>query len=521
MPAFATHTTLPRYLRVEQDRIEGIARDAGLDFFPVVFEMVTYDQINEIAAYGGFPTRYPHWRFGMEYERLSKSYEYGLSKIYEMVINNNPSIAYLLEGNSLTDQKLVMCHVLGHVDFFKNNFAFRATDLDAMGPVIDPVTRRGAEYSPNRRWIDRIANHGAAVRRIVERHGIGPVEELIDQCLSLENLVDPFSAFFVRRRPADDDEEPSAIEVPRLRAKDYMESFINPAEYLEAERARLEAVRAAEKRRFPRDPDQDVLRFLLENAPLERWERTILGIIRDEAYYFAPQAQTKIMNEGWASYWHSRLMTEKVLDWSEVVDYADNNAGVMATSGGRLNPYKLGVELYRSIEERWDRGQFGREWEQCDELDTKQSWDLRLGLGRQKIFEVRALYNDVTFIDEFLTPEFAIERKLFAFDWSRRNERYEISSRDFEVIKGKLLAQLTNSGNPVIHVLDANFENKGELLLDHEHRGIDLRQDYARDTLRALVRVWRRPVAIATQSEKKPVILRFDGKEHETRHGTP
>ncbi len=520
MPAFATHTTLPRYLRVEQERIEAIAREAGLDFFPVVFEMLSYDQMNEIAAYGGFPSRYPHWRFGMEYERLSKSHEYGLSKIYEMVINNNPSIAYLLEGNSLTDQRLVMCHVLGHVDFFKNNFAFRATDLDAAGPVLDPVSRRGPAYSPNRRWIDRIANHAAAVRRIVEKYGVERVEELIDQCLSLENLIDPHSAFVVRRRPVEDDEEPRGVEVPRLRAKDYMESFINPAEYLEAERARLEAARAAEQRRFPREPDQDVLRFLLEAAPLERWERTVLGVIRDEAYYFAPQAQTKIMNEGWASYWHSRLLTEKVLDWSEVIDYADENAGVMASSGGRLNPYKLGVELFRSIEERWDRGQFGRQWEACDDLDAKRHWDLRLGLGRQKIFEVRALYNDVTFIDEFMTPEFAAERRLFSFDWSRRYERYEIASRDFAVIKRKLLAELANAGHPVVRVLDANYENKGELLLEHAHQGVDLRQDYARDTLRALVRIWKRPVAIATVVEQRPVLVRFDGKEHEVRDGS-
>ena len=520
MPAFATHTALPRYLRVEQERIEAIAREAGLDFFPVIFEMLSYDQMNEIAAYGGFPSRYPHWRFGMEFERLSRSHEYGLSKIYEMVINNNPSIAYLLEGNSLTDQKLVMCHVLGHVDFFKNNFAFRATDLDAAGPVLDPVSRRGPGYAPNRRWIDRIANHAAAVRRIVERYGVGRVEELIDQCLSLENLIDPHSAFAVRRRAVEDDDEPRAVEVPRLRAKDYMESFINPAEYLEAERTRLEAARAAAQRRFPREPDQDVLRFLLEAAPLERWERTVLGVIRDEAYYFAPQAQTKIMNEGWASYWHSRLMTERVLDWSEVIDSAEDNAGVMATHGRALNPYKLGAELFRSVEERWDRGQFGREWEACDDLDALRHWDLRLGLGRQKIFEVRALYNDVTFIDEFLTPEFAAERRLFAFDWSRRNERYEVSSRDFAVIKGKLLAGLANAGHPIVRVLDANYENKGELLLEHDHQGVDLRQDYARDTLRALVRIWKRPVAIATVVEQRPVIVRFDGQVHEVRDGS-
>jgi stage V sporulation protein R len=521
MSIFATQTALPRYLRLEQDRIENIAREFRLDFFPVVFEMLSYDQMNEIAAYGGFPNRYPHWRFGMEYERLSKSSEYGLSKIYEMVINNNPSYAYLLEGNSLTDQKLVMCHVLGHVDFFKNNFTFRATDLDASGRVIDPMRAREATYRPNRKWVDKFANHGAAVRRVVDRYGIHKVEEFIDVCLSLENLVDPWSPFVVRQREAKIDEEPQAIVVPRLRAKDYMEEFINPEEYIEEQRKKIEAERESEKKRFPSEPMQDVLWFLMENAPLERWERTILGVIREEAYYFIPQMQTKTINEGWASYWHSRLMTERVADASEIIDYAENNAGVMSTSGGRLNPYKLGVELFRNIEERWNKGQFGREWEECDDLDVKKNWDLRLGLGREKILEVRALYNDVTFIDEFLTPEFAAEHKLFTFGWSNRNERFEIDSREFKAVKEKLLFQLTNFGNPYIYVEDANWENRGEMLLRHDHRGVDLRGDYARETLSALVRVWKRPVCLATLVDGKKVLLRYDGKEHSARHDAP
>ena len=511
--AFAPRMGLPRYLRVEQDKVEKIAREYGLDFFPTIFEMLAYDQMNEIAAYGGFPNRYPHWRYGMEYERLSKSYEYGLSKIYEMVINNNPSYAYLLEGNSLTDQKLVMCHVYGHVDFFKNNFTFKVTDLDASGHVVDPMRQREGAYEPNRKWIDKMANHGAAVRRIVDRHGIAKVEEFIDVCLSVENLIDPWSRFVRRSRNVEVEEEPSAIEVPRMRAKDYMDDYINPEEYLEEQKKKIEAEREQAKR-FPAQAEQDVLRFLLDHGPLERWERAILAIVREEAYYFVPQMQTKVMNEGWASYWHSKLMTERVADWSEIVDYAENNAGVMSTAGGRLNPYKLGVELYRSIEERWNKGQFGREWEECNDLDEKRNWDLRLGLGREKIFEVRALYNDVTFIDEFLTPEFALEHGFFTYGWSNRNERYEIMSREFAQIKEKLLFQLTNFGNPFIYVEDGNHDNRGELLLKHDHRGVDLRGDYARETLKALVRLWKRPVCISTLFEGKKVLLRFDGKEH-------
>jgi len=164
MSQFALKTRLPRYLREEQDRIEAIARGFGLDFFPTIFEMASYDQMNELAAFTGFPTRYPHWRFGMEYERIRKTSEYGLSRIYEMVINNNPAYAYLLEGNSLTDQRLVIAHVLGHVDFFKNNFCFAATDLDALGSTIDPSSRP-PDYDPNRRWIDKMANHGSRISR--------------------------------------------------------------------------------------------------------------------------------------------------------------------------------------------------------------------------------------------------------------------------------------------------------------------------------------------------------------------
>jgi len=363
-----------------------------------------------------------------------------------------------------------------------------------------------------------MANHGSRLRRLVARQGINKVEEFVDQCLALENLIDLHAAFTGRHpKRIEEEEDRVATEVPRLRAKDYMESFINPEEYLEEQRKKIEAERE-KTNKFPERPERDVLLFLLEHAPLERWEHDVLEVTREEAYYFSPQWQTKIMNEGWATYWHSKLMTTRILDASEIIDYADHAAGVLATSGGRLNPYKLGVELFRHIEERWDRGQFGKEWEDCDDLDAKKNWNLRLGLGKKKIFEVRALYNDVTFIDEFLTPDFVREHKLFSFNWSNRNERYEIESREFKSVKEKLLFQLTNGGNPFIYVEDANFDNRGELLLRHDHQGLDLRQDYAKEVMRSVLRIWKRPVNVTTVVEGKPVMLRYDGKEHATRH---
>lgn len=510
MARFALHTVLPNDLRDEQRRIEAFAKEFGLDFFPLIFEALSYDQMNEIASYGGFPSRYPHWRFGMEYEQLSKSYEYGLSKIYEMVINNNPAVAYLLEGNSLIEQKLVMAHVYAHVDFFKNNYVFKSTNQG-----VDPETGE-----PVRKWIDTFANHGSIVRRWADRIGVAEVEMFIDTCLSLDNLIDPQWKPDPARARADSDHGFPATkeEVPLLRVeRDYMAGFINPQEFVDAQRERLETERNKDTP-FPQDPVREVLAFLIEHAPLERWERDILQIIRKEACYFAPQAQTKIMNEGWATYWHSKIVTEKAANASEIVDYADRCAGVLATSAGQLNPYKLGVELFRHIEERWNKGQFGPEWERCDDMEARRSWDRRVGLGKEKLFEVRAFYNDVTFIDEFLTPEFVADSKMYAFGYSSRNNRWEIETRVFKEVKEKLLFNLTNAGQPFIRLVDANASNRGELVLEHQYSGVDLRLDYAESVLEALVRIWKRPVELHTIIDGKESSLRFDGKEHSQRH---
>jgi stage V sporulation protein R len=515
--AIGSRRDLPEYLGTWQQKIEDHARTLGLDIFPQVFEVLSFEEMNEVAAYGGFPTRYPHWRWGMDFERLKKTGDWGLSRIYEMVINNNPAVAYLLEGNPLVDQKLVMAHVCGHNDFFKNNFAFKITDQDRRPPTSDEdlVVSRASNL-PSRKWIDTFANHAARMRRHVERHGVEAVESFIDVCVSLENLIDPPGRLLEGRARPTPPEEPVPVQVTRFAASEYMQSFVNPKEALEAERRKLEAERDR-ARKLPERPARDVLRFLLDHAPLERWERDVLEIVREEAYYFWPQAQTKIANEGWASYWHSKIMTGYAATGDEIVDYADRNASVLSTANGKLNPYKLGVELFRHIEDRWNRGQFGKDWEDCDDAEARRNWDRKLDLGRRKIFEVRALYTDVTLIDEFLTPEFVAEQKLYTFGWSNRNGRFELDTREFKAVKDKLLAQLTNFGNPFVAVEDANFDNRGELLLTHEHQGVDLDVDKARRTLENLTRVWRRPCALRTVIENRPTLLRFDGREHGTK----
>ena len=469
-----------------------VASDAGLDFFDTIFELITYDQISQFAAYGGFPVRYPHWKFGMEYEHLSKSYEYGLSKIYEMVINTDPCYAYLMEGNSFMDQKLVMAHVFGHCDFFKNNVWFSKT---------------------NRKMMDQMANHATRVRRYMDRYGYDVVETFIDTCLSLENLIDRFSPY-VERSIVEKPVEAKREGVGLLRVdRPYMRDFINPPEFVDEQRKKM-AERMEKGMRFPSEPQRDVLQFLIHYAPLSEWQQDVLSIIRDEAYYFAPQGMTKTMNEGWASYWHSKLMTEKILTDSEIIDFADHHSGTMASQPNSYNPYKVGIELFRDIEDRWNKGRFGREWEQCDDIRERNNWDRKLGQGREKIFSVRKIYNDVTFIDEFLTEDFCIRNKLFVYKFNQKTERFEVDTRDFPAIKAKLLFYMTNFGQPIIRVEDANFENRGELLLRHHHEGIDMQPDYLTETLKNLQRIWSRPVHLATTMDGAQIVFKFDGKEY-------
>ncbi len=476
--------------------VRAYATEYGLDFFEVIFELLDYDELNMVAAYGGFPTRYPHWRFGMEYQELSKNYAYGLGKIYELVINNDPCYAYLMRCNHLVDQKMVMAHVYGHSDFFKSNLWFAKT---------------------NRKMMDETANHGTRIRRYAERFGYERVEDFLDCCLSLENLIDAHSPFIRRRRDFTDEDLEHARETlqpTRLKAKSYMDSYINPESYLEQQREQIQS-ELEQLGKFPVEPEKDVLLFLLENAKLERWQRDVLSIVREEAYYFAPQAMTKIMNEGWASYWHSTIMTERAASSAEIVDYADRHSGTMGTRPGVLNPYKVGLELFRDIENRWNKGRFGPEWDDCTDANEKARWDRQLGLGREKIFEVRRVHNDITFIDEFLTEEFVAEHQLFTYKFDKQNQEYQIDSRDFRAVKEKLLFSLSNAGHPRIRVEDGNHSNRGELYLVHSYEGLPLRVDHARATLENLYRIWGRPVHLETVVEKRRKAMSYDGSRHD------
>lgn len=427
--------------------IASMAKGYGLDFFEVVFELIDPAHLNEIAAYGGFPTRYPHWRFGMDFDHLTKGYDYGFQKIYELVINNDPCYAYLMNTNTLLDQKMVMAHVYAHADFFKNNFCFKQT---------------------HRKMMDEMANHACRVRSFQEQWGEEEVESFIDVCLSLENLISIYEPY-------------------------------------------------GGKSTQPKFPVRDILGFLAVHAPLPDWQRDLLSLIRQEAYYFAPQLQTKIMNEGWASYWHSKILTEKALKEKEIIDFADHHAAALSMRPGQMNPYKIGIEIFRDIEDRWNRGKFGPEYEACEDDEVKQDWNQQLGLGMKKIFEVRKNYNDITFIDEFLTSQVCERLQLYVYGYNKRNGTYEILDRDCNKVKQKLLNSLTNFGSPLMEIREVDFEACGGLLLYHHHEGVDLKISEAKETLERLEKIWKKTVYVQTVLNGERRLLLYDGHEHKER----
>jgi stage V sporulation protein R len=275
-----------------------------------------------------------------------------------MVINNDPCYAYLQESNAVTDQKLVMAHVYGHADFFKNNLWFSKT---------------------NRKMMDQMANHATRVRRHIERQGRRP-SSVHRPCLSIEHLIDPHSMFVQREesrgihasshrgRTATAttrtlQPRPVGFTPDKLPAKDYMDPFINPAARRCAPAQKRERHERSSGRQGASSPRADARRAAVPAAPRAArspGSRTSWSIIRDEAYYFAPQGMTKVMNEGWATYWHSKLMTQHFLEAKEIIHYADQHSGVVHMPPGGFNPYKIGVELFKDIERRWNAASTAR-----------------------------------------------------------------------------------------------------------------------------------------------------------------
>lgn len=468
-------------------------KDFGLDFYPTVVQMLTYDEISEIAAYGGFPVRYPHWRWGMEYEELQRGYEYGMHKIYEMVINTNPCYIYCLNSNTLVDHITVIAHATGHNHFFKNNIYFSPTSQNMM---------------------NELANHGSRIRRYMARWGKERVTEFIDYVLRIETLIDPAKAWTERKvkEPVIRDQRkyrhPRRLKVDPGRR--HMEEYINPKDWRQAENERIAQKDAADEIGIFEQPEKDIMGYIRDHAPLKPWQADILSILYEETLYFSPQGMTKVANEGFASWVDYNIMAkqgyvglgQKDPDCG-IVEYAAHKMGVL---GGKysMNPYKLGFYLLCDIEDRWNKGKFGPEWENCKDIRQREKWDKGLGLGKDKVFETIKYYDDVTLISEFFTEDFCNELEFF--EWKHYpNGETKIESHDYKKIKEKLIQRHLNRGLPDIRLTDPNHRGRGQYFFQHMWEGRPLYRPYVNDTLVSLRYLTGNDCYLATRDD--------DGKE--------
>ncbi len=444
----------------------------GLDPFPTRFEIVPATVMYEVGSYA-LPGRYSHWTFGKAYHKMKTMYDFGLSKIYEVVINSNPSYAFLLENNSLLQNKLVIAHVLGHVDFFKHNAYFSQT---------------------NRRMIDDAAMHARRINEYEFKYGRKVVEDFLDAVLSIEEHIDP-NFFIKKQREAKKPEE----ERRRRPPTDPYEDLASVQE-LEAV-AKAEAAKAESEES---EPEKDLIWFIMQNSPnLQPWQRDVMSMIHDEMLYFVPQMQTKTMNEGWASYWHSRIMRELDLPDHEHMEFAELHSGVVSPHRNQLNPYYLGYKIFEDIERRWNE----------PTAEEQEQFGRKPGEGRAKIFEVRELDNDVSFLRNYLTEELCEELDLFVYELVEEEE-WTISEKRWQKVRDQLVSNMTNFGFPYIEVTDGDYRGNRELYLRHRYESAELDVRYARKVLEYVFKLWGRPVHIETVVEDETRVMRFDGEDH-------
>lgn len=443
--------------------ITEIATGFGLDFYPMRYEICPADIIYTFGAYG-MPTRFGHWSFGKTFHKMKSQYDFGLSKIYELVINSNPCYAFLLDGNSLIQNKLIVAHVLAHCDFFKNNMRFSMSNRD----MVESMSATA----------DRIAGYSVT-------YGIDTVESFIDSVLAIQEHIDP-----------------SLIQPRKLGKTHLLEAKMKERKHppsggtaednaynelwkLDQAKDESAAPEATGKRAFPPEPEKDIVWFIQQySATLEDWQRDIMTMLRDEMLYFWPQMETKIMNEGWASYWHQRIMRELDLTPEETIEYSKLNSSVVQPSRQSLNPYYLGLKIFEDIERRWDR---------------------------DKIFEVRELDSDISFIRSYLSKQLVNDLDLYVFE--KKGPEWKITDKAWENVRDQLVLARVNGGSPYLVIQDADYERNGELLIAHRYESIELDLKYLERTLPHIYALWGRTVHLQTVVEDKKALFTYDGKK--------
>jgi stage V sporulation protein R len=377
--------------------------------------------------------------------------------------------------------------------------------------------------------MNELANHGTRIRRYMSRWGKEKVTEFIDNVLRVETLIDNAKAWNTRQikdpvlRDARKYRHPRRMVVDKDRM--YMDDWIHPSKYIESEHHRIEKIEKAEELGVFEKPEKDIFGWIKDNCNLKPWQSDIMSMLYDESLYFSPQGLTKTSNEGFASWTDYHIMAKQGLVGlgqeghdHGIVEYSIHKMGVL---GGKysMNPYKLGFNLLCDIEEKWDKGRFGTEWDNCQTYQEKENWDKKLGLGKEKVFEVAKFYDDLNLINEFFTQDFCDKYEFF--DWKREdNGEYVVQSKDAKQIKRKLIEKYTNRGLPDIRLSDPNHLGRGIMLLEHQWEGRTLYKPYLTETMVSLNFITNKPILVVTKNKNDEEVIYYcegfgDNEVHE------
>lgn len=463
------------------DKIQVLVDKYQLNCYPQEFEICDHIEMLGYMAYSGMPSRYSHWSYGKSFEKQKTMYDYGVGGLpYEMVINTNPCLAYLMRDNTDLLQILTMAHVYGHNDFFANNFTFTSS--------------LNAEYA-----LEMFKNHADRVRSYIEDPSIGleRVEAILDAAHSLSLQR---SSNLAVKTLSPTEQARALVEAAQPREDEF--TLINPTpEYV-----------APDLAKFPLEPDPNILDFIAKYSPsLEPWERDILYIVDRESQYFIPQIETKIMNEGWASYWHYKILNELELAQDLHMEFLVRHNQVLRPTPGGLNPYHLGFIIWQDIEKRWNEGDTGAEYETPKRLDDLAVSDENNTPGRKKIFQIRESDRDTSFLRRFLTEDIMRELDIFQHE-KRGKDRVvtKVSDQDsWKTVKENLIKSVGMGSLPIIKIEDADFSGTRSLYLKHEHDGRDLQLEHVEKTLAHTERLWGKTVHLETIINGRKSLAKF------------
>jgi len=482
------------------------ALDAGLRFEDETLEYIVSNRdLLELTPKVMIPTLYDYWVHDVEVLKEKGRYELYPSNPYETVINTRPAISYYNDNNPDWMNVMIFYHVLGHIDFFQNNLYFRHTwDYDFTGQALSDKRMIAKLRSEKGRWLDYIIEFSRGIDNLVGYHGELSRFHRPPKTNSSKMLDFYFDVFLQSIKEIKINEYVKEI-------KRYNDCLVESKE-LGEKTFFAEVLRkypefdAIFKKSLEKKPHQklDLMQFLLEHSEFLKkeknsWMKPVIEVIRKTSLFFQPQIRTKIMNEGWASYWHEKLFLQDDRIEGHEVDFARIHAGVTSMPRVGLNPYALGMRLFYYIEELAEKGKYSIEFKRLADARQRDQFDADTGQGQDFIFKLRDNFNDFMFINTFVDQDFVNQYKLFIagrrLDQTRGVWQYYVKSRSAESYRQMLFDTLYH---PPYLQIEPEKDTNGNLNLVHEFEGKPLVKEFIANTMLGLEYLWGAPVQLET-----------------------